>query len=581
MAVVLSPIGGAAAQFFDNSGYPLTGGKIYTYLAGTTTPAPVYTTSAGNVAHSNPIVLDASGRVPSGEIWQPEGTSYKYVIKNSSDVLLGTYDNINPTYVAQDLANTSTYPPGDALVGFRQTNLTGFGAGTYGRTVNNKLQEIVSVLDFIPQSEQAAIQAGTSTYDCLPAFQNAMAYFPSGLDTTYYSYGGTIYVPPGKYYLSGTFKVDRNIKLIGAGSPYGNDEGSSRLEFAKNCDGILLVDYRDSPNNKQGSGMVIQDLSIQPKAGGTTGSGVSMKTTARLVNLYCCGWPEHGIKIDASTSYTPASNANIWYVSGCTTSSNTLHGLYVKGADANAGACYSHNAIGNGGWGIYDSSFLGNTYVGCHTSSNVAGSYKSDNPNARNMFLNCYSEGGQPSAAVVAPAMIIGGLIDAGTSPALLGGLGPSFYYQGGVGADTFYLGYNQAATSGVGMSFSDTQGAFPWTFVKTVGRWGYQWASLGTPGGFQFYDRTATPANGYARDLSSASSPSGSYGAIGVAEHYFGAYSQMKWRGLGSSAPASGTYLQGDIVWNTAPTAGGYVGWVCVSGGSPGTWKGFGAIAA
>ena len=38
MAVNLSPIGGAAAQFFNNNGVPLSGGLIHTYLDGTTTP---------------------------------------------------------------------------------------------------------------------------------------------------------------------------------------------------------------------------------------------------------------------------------------------------------------------------------------------------------------------------------------------------------------------------------------------------------------------------------------------------------------------------------------------------------------
>ena len=70
MAVNLSPVGGVAAQFFTNTGAVLTGGKLYTYLAGTTTPQATYTTSAGNVARTNPIVLDAAGRVPDGgEIW--------------------------------------------------------------------------------------------------------------------------------------------------------------------------------------------------------------------------------------------------------------------------------------------------------------------------------------------------------------------------------------------------------------------------------------------------------------------------------------------------------------------------------
>jgi hypothetical protein len=94
MAVNLSPLGGVAAQFFNNDGVPLSGGLIYTYLAGTNTPATTYTTGAGNIAHSNPIVLDAAGRVPTGEIWLSDGISYKFVIKDSSANLIGTYDNL-------------------------------------------------------------------------------------------------------------------------------------------------------------------------------------------------------------------------------------------------------------------------------------------------------------------------------------------------------------------------------------------------------------------------------------------------------------------------------------------------------
>ena len=95
MSVNLSPVGGAAAQFFNNDGVPLAGGLIYTYLAGTNTPAASYTTNAGNVAHSNPIVLDSAGRVPGGEIWIINGTSYKFVVRDSSFNLIGTYDNIS------------------------------------------------------------------------------------------------------------------------------------------------------------------------------------------------------------------------------------------------------------------------------------------------------------------------------------------------------------------------------------------------------------------------------------------------------------------------------------------------------
>ena len=46
-----------------------------------------------------------------------------------------------------------------------------------------------------------------------------------------------------------------------------------------------------------------------------------------------------------------------------------------------------------------------------------------------------------------------------------------------------------------------------------------------------------------------------------------------------GTSAPIDGLHNIGDICWNSAPTEGGSIGWVCVTNGTPGTWFSFGAI--
>jgi hypothetical protein len=94
MSVTPSPIGGFAAQFFDNNGVILSGGKIFTYAAGTTTPQASYTSASGVTPHSNPIILDSAGRVPGGEIWLTDGLVYKFVIETATGILLGTYDNI-------------------------------------------------------------------------------------------------------------------------------------------------------------------------------------------------------------------------------------------------------------------------------------------------------------------------------------------------------------------------------------------------------------------------------------------------------------------------------------------------------
>jgi hypothetical protein len=98
-AVSLSIFGGVGAQFFDNNGVILSGGKIYTYAAGTTTPLATYTSSTGVTARTNPIVLDSAGRVPGGEIWN-QLQLYKFVLKTSTEVTIATYDNVGVSFNA-------------------------------------------------------------------------------------------------------------------------------------------------------------------------------------------------------------------------------------------------------------------------------------------------------------------------------------------------------------------------------------------------------------------------------------------------------------------------------------------------
>lgn len=50
--------------------------------------------------------------------------------------------------------------------------------------------------------------------------------------------------------------------------------------------------------------------------------------------------------------------------------------------------------------------------------------------------------------------------------------------------------------------------------------------------------------------------------------------------RGAMAAAPTTGTWAKGDIIWNSAPASLGTIGFVCVSGGSPGTWKTWGVIS-
>jgi hypothetical protein len=204
MAVFLSPAGGVAAQFFDNSGDVLTGGKIYTYAAGTTTPQAAYTSNTGVTFHSNPIILNASGRVPSGEIWLTDGVSYKFVIEDQNNVLIGTYDNIvGINSIDIDASQVSYTPP------FTNSVTT---------NVELKLAQTVSVMDFGAvgdgvADDTAAIQAA------LDATNNGGAFGPFT----------TVYFPTGEYKITATLDVPAFACMWGEG------EGSILRTYAVNC----------------------------------------------------------------------------------------------------------------------------------------------------------------------------------------------------------------------------------------------------------------------------------------------------------------------------------------------------------
>lgn len=76
-------------QFFDDNGNPLSGGKLYTYDAGTTTPKTTWTTAAETTPNANPVVLNSAGRATvflNG--------SYRFDLKTSADVLISSTDNV-------------------------------------------------------------------------------------------------------------------------------------------------------------------------------------------------------------------------------------------------------------------------------------------------------------------------------------------------------------------------------------------------------------------------------------------------------------------------------------------------------
>lgn len=91
-------------RFFDSNGAPLSGGKLYSYAAGTSTPLNTYADSSGLIANTNPIILDSSGEAV---VWL--GSSpYKFVLKDALDITQWTVDDIvNVADIADGSITTS------------------------------------------------------------------------------------------------------------------------------------------------------------------------------------------------------------------------------------------------------------------------------------------------------------------------------------------------------------------------------------------------------------------------------------------------------------------------------------------
>lgn len=636
MSVTLSPVGGVAQQFFDNNGQPLSGGKIYTYASGTTTPQATYTSATGTTPHSNPIILDSAGRVPGGEIWLSNNLQYKFVIYTSLDILIGTYDNIigiNSNFVNFEAQNefatatagqtvftlsTINYTPGTNTLnvfidgvkqyvgtsyvetnsttvtftsglhvgaqvefttaitlsaGVTTANLVTYTAGFTGavaQTVQTKLEQYISVADF------GAVGDGTT--DDTAAFLAAIAATPDG---------GVLYLPPNATYLiAQTIVLTKPIVIRG-----GAKENTTLLFKASGtylaapykC-GILaphsttvVPSYSGDAARSSFSG-----FTLQMQAGPSAMTGMLVCTPVYINEVDAVSFSGHGFAVNASVAPTVdiIGNANGATFTNCAAITNTLSGFYTYGNNANACVFLGCRTFQNTLWGFYEDGFLGNSYVGCETDGNVAGGYGGyatiGSGQNRSCYVGCYAETNQtPTWSVGVYTTRIGAQNAPGASGALTG-LSLSAIPNG-----EFY--FNQPLNFAATDQIAQDQAGGVYTRLNKSGLKAYLnnggkvWELSGALStNYTDILVNSTPVfrfpNNFVSDNLTLGRP---YAPNGLS---FGTKSAIV--GSGSAAPTTGTYYQGAIQLNDSPVASGYVGWVCVVGGSPGTWKTFGAIS-
>lgn len=231
----------------------------------------------------------------------------------------------------------------------------------------------------------------TSGTDNLPALMKAIAADQKPSFDGRHPDSGTVELS-GERYFSDTVELDTAVILRGISAQGAGPEGVT-MNFDGGKTGIV-VNRSDTtgdtthdgvvPSSHQTSaeGAVIEGLTLQCKVYGTSsgetplgGNGIAIRTKCKIRDVKCNQFALDGIHIDASYNggIADIGDANLTEIVNCTLSNNKRHGLFVSGADSNACVFTGINAKGNNHWGIYDSSFLGNTYNGCHTATNGLG----------------------------------------------------------------------------------------------------------------------------------------------------------------------------------------------------------------
>lgn len=139
MAVTFSPI--FNHQCVDSTGAPASGWKVNSYAAGTSTPLSTYTTETGDVAQSNPIVLNSLGFPTTGQIWLTEGIAYKLVLTDADDVVQKTEDNIVgvPNLATDTVTEWITYASAPTYISGTSFSVTGDQRTTFnvGRRIKS------------------------------------------------------------------------------------------------------------------------------------------------------------------------------------------------------------------------------------------------------------------------------------------------------------------------------------------------------------------------------------------------------------------------------------------------------------
>ncbi len=223
--------------------------------------------------------------------------------------------------------------------------------------------------------------------DDAPGVREAIAFLTKFTGTSYqadsiFKVAPTLYLPLGLIRLDTPISIKSVINILGGDNGVDGGRGTVFncastgfiLERADTQGGTYTPTITTASDGSLLSNFSMLCTGSKPYAQETGDHGIILKSHSVLKNLNIQYFSGCGIRVVASATGsggtgTEVGNANCFRIENVT-SSNNYHGIYIRGADANAGFVIGANVSSNASCGVLDASFLGNTHIGHHGSGN-------------------------------------------------------------------------------------------------------------------------------------------------------------------------------------------------------------------
>lgn len=386
-------------RLLNNSNRTASGGTAQLYVTGTLTPAEFLDSDGVSLGHT--LTADGIGQLPNA--YQDEATPFRLILKDRNGATLDGGD-IDPFYFGFATGATGlTGPAGDvASVATRSAIKLLAGSAGLTRYLKETGREGIFMFDTSDLSAMVAadpnegiyvagVGAGASgawvrkftgpiqakwfggawdgttddsaTVLAVVTLANAMK---SGNVTGYGYATPSIELPfasNGIYMGTTTLSLTNAVRITGSSNGSFGGEGTL-LKWDAGCNGIEI----------RAANCILERLALKGGwVAGTTAEGeyhaIKIYFRPILRDLFIMKWQGDGIYcyISAGSGGDTEGNANGIYAEHVSII-NCRNGVYIRGADSNAGNFIAFDVAGCRQSCVYDRSFLGNTWTGLQTT---------------------------------------------------------------------------------------------------------------------------------------------------------------------------------------------------------------------